>query len=84
MPRLPEEIVKKIENEAADRSRLIAANTNDTQALHWKCGFIAGAEMIYELLSEEIEILRRYGNKDCTAMADDALQARRLQGWGSK
>jgi len=24
-------------------------------------------------LKDEIEVLRRYGNKDCTAMADEAL-----------
>jgi hypothetical protein len=29
-------------------------------------------------LREEVEVLRRYGNKDCTAMADEALRAARL------
>lgn len=28
-------------------------------------------------LKEEIEFLRRYGNKDCTAMANEALEAER-------
>lgn len=34
-----------------------------------------------ESLREEIEVLRALGNKDCTAMADDALRERRCARW---
>lgn len=33
-----------------------------------------------ERLRTEIEVLRHYGNKGCTAMADDALEQKRLTG----
>jgi hypothetical protein len=34
-------------------------------------------EAVVENYREEIEVLRDWGNKDCTAMADDELQSRR-------
>lgn len=35
--------------------------------------FKSGFDCATDLLMKEIELLRQYGNKDCTAMADDAL-----------
>jgi len=41
------------------------------------CGefdYILKLERKIERLQAEVEVLRRYGNKDCTAMADEQLE----------
>lgn len=41
-----------------------------------------GACLEIERLRLEVEVLRDYGNKDCTAMADAALEQKRTTGKG--
>jgi len=49
-------------------------------------GYIEGYERCQSILqpeiqslNDEIEMLRRYGNKDCTAMADEALSQQKKE-----
>lgn len=44
------------------------------------CGEVRAVADTIERLHQEIEVLRRYGNKDCTAMADAALEQKRETG----
>jgi hypothetical protein len=50
-----------------------AANELERQAAE-----IEGLQQRVRELEREVEFLRRYGNKDCTAMADAALVAEEL------
>ena len=61
--------------------------TEFTEAVAYDCGYRSGKdEAQAELtakdaeiteLKHEIEILRQYGNKDCTAMADEVIAKHR-------
>lgn len=55
----------------------------DERGLHTYVGMLLsiGAAEI-ERLREEVRVLRSYGNKDCTAMADEALELKRTTGKG--
>ena len=55
---------------------LLMEPPHDTRYVH--AGLIcheAAAEI--ERLREEVRVLRLYGNKDCTAMADEAMKERK-------
>ena len=39
----------------------------------WRAPIILQAAKQIEQLEQEVEVLRQYGNKDCTAMADERL-----------
>lgn len=66
----PQGTVERMEREGKARGRSYAADL-----------LIIGAREIRRLRLE-VATLRRYGNKDCTAMADAALEQKRTAGKG--
>jgi hypothetical protein len=69
-------------NQAEQRMIFILDKMYDKLSLMEKCLFQsqnANIDLVKRMneLEEEIEVLRLYGNKDCTAMADEELQRRR-------
>jgi len=69
-----DDIVKQLRNRAV-KAALWAPIGSD-------CDLMSAAASEIEHLRLEIEVLRDYGNKDCTAMADAALKQKRETGKG--
>ena len=61
--------------DASRRAEALAAATKDRALFD-----LATMTKRAEAAEQEVEILRQYGNKDCTRMADEALDAARAQG----
>lgn len=70
---------------AAGYGRFAGASSKYAEK-HWR-KFRGAAEYVIGIMDakdQEIEVLRRYGNKDCTAMADAALEQKRETGKGPR
>jgi hypothetical protein len=57
-----------------------AEGDSPTAPLYGPAALMREAAGEIERLRSEVDVLRRYGNKDCTAMADAAIETKRRTG----